>query len=154
MFSALLSFLGGSAFRFVIGRATDWLEKRQEYLQEIARIREQEKLDAAAHERQMAMIRLQAELKVNEVKLAGEAAVSTAEAQAFVEAMKTANAPIGVKWVDAWNGLIRPLCATISVLLWLLSIVKAALVLTEWDKNLVASIIGYYFADRHIGKTK
>lgn len=154
MLSAIFSFLGGSAFRFLIGQATDWLQKRQEHLQEIERIREQEKLDAAAHERQMAMIRLQADLKVNEVKLTGEAAVSAAEAQAFVEAMKKSNTPTGVKWIDGWNGMIRPMCATISVLLWLLSILKAALVLTEWDKNLVASIIGYYFADRHIGKSK
>lgn len=154
MLSAVISFLGGSAFRFLIGRATDWLEKRQEHLQEIERMREQEKLDQAASERQLAMIRLQADLKVGEVKVAGEAAVSTAEAQAFVEAMKVSNAPTGIKWIDGWNGAIRPGAATIAVFLWLLSILKAALVLTEWDKNLVASILGYYFADRHVGKAK
>jgi hypothetical protein len=154
VFSAILSFLGGSAFRFVIERATQWLEKRQEFLQEIQRLREQEKIDQAAHIRQQELIRLQSDLKLGEIKLVGETQIGLEEAKAFTEAMKVANRPTGVKWIDAWNGSIRPLTATISVLLWLLSIIKAALVITEWDKNLIASVLGYYFADRHIGKSR
>lgn len=154
MLSSIIAFLGGSAFRFVIGRATDWLEKRQAHLQEIERIREQEKIDQAAHERQLAMIRTQSELKLGEIKLVGETQVGLAEAQAFTEAMKVANAPSGFWLIDAWNGGIRPAAASIALALWILKLVKVAFALTEWDQNLVASILGYYFADRHIGKSK
>lgn len=154
IFSALFSFLGGSAFRFLIGQLTDWLQKRQEFLQEQDRIRLQEQIDQAAHLRQMASIKLQSDLKLGEIKLVGETQVGLAEAQAFTEAMKVANTPTGVAWIDAWNGSIRPAAATISVAIWLLSIVRVWFEITEWDKNLVASIIGYYFADRHISKPK
>lgn len=150
--SSLISFLGGSAFRFIIGQATDWLQKRQAHLQEIERLREQEKIDQAAHVRQMDQIKLQADLKLGEIKLVGETQVGTAEAQAFVEAMKVTNTPTGVKWIDAWNGSIRPLIATIATLLWLLKVVQAGLVLTQWDSDLISAVFGYYFADRHISK--
>lgn len=153
MFTALISFLGGTLGRFAIGQLTDWLQKRQAHLQEIERIREQEKVDQAVHLRQMASIKLQSDLKVSEIKLIGENAIGLAEANAFTEAMKVANAPTGVKWIDGWNGSIRPLVATNAVLLWLLAVCKNALIITDWDKNLIASVLGYYFADRHIGKS-
>jgi hypothetical protein len=152
--SALLSFLGGSAFRFLIGRLTDHLEKKQDHLQELDRMRLQEQIDQAKHARQQESIRLQHELGVQQIQVAGAAAVERAEAEAFAAAMGRINTPTGVRWIDGWNGAIRPAAATIALLLWLLNMLKAALVLTEWDKNLVASILGYYFADRHIGKAK
>jgi hypothetical protein len=154
MFSALISFLGGSAFRFVIGRAMEWLEKRQDHLQEMEHLRLQESLEAGRHTRQQQLITLQANLKLSEVKLVGETAVGLEEARAFTEAMKVVNAPTGVKIIDGWNASIRPAAASVAVCLWLLKVLKAGLVLTEWDANLVASILGYYFADRHIGKAK
>lgn len=152
MLSSVFAFLGGSAFRFLIGQLTDYLQKKQDHLQELERMRAQEQIDQAAHERQLAMIRTQSELKLGEIKLVGETQVGLAEAQAFTEAMKVANAPTGFKLIDAWNGGIRPAAATIALALWFLKLLKAAFALTEWDQNLVASILGYYFADRHIGK--
>jgi hypothetical protein len=154
MFSAIFSFLGGAAFRFILGKATEMLEKRQEHLQELARIDAQEKIDAGKHERQKDLIKMQADLGIKEIQIAGSVAVEKAAADAFTEAMKNANKPTGVAWVDAWNGCIRPAGATIALLLWLLQMLKAALVLTEWDKNLIASILGYFYADRSIGKTR
>jgi hypothetical protein len=152
MFSALFSFLGGSAFRFLIGRATEWLEKRQEHLQEMERLRLESQLANEAHTRQKELIQLQSDLKLTEIKLVGENAVSLSEADAFKEAMKVANTPTGIKWIDGWNGTIRPAAASIALSLWALKVIKAALVLTDWDSNLVASILGYYFADRNLGK--
>lgn len=150
--SAFISFLGGSAFRFLIGQLTDWLQKKQDHIQELERMRAQEAIDQAAHERQLAMIRLQSDLKTGEIKLAGEAAVSLEEAKAFTATMAQANTPTGIRFIDAWNGTIRPLTATIAVSLWGLKIVRAWFELTAWDENLIASVLGYYFADRHLGK--
>lgn len=152
--SAIVSFLGGSAFRFIINGVTEWLQKRQEHLQELQRIQAQEAIDQARHVRQLEMIRLQSDLKLTEVKLIGEAAVSQEEAKAFTAAMDRVNAPTGFRPIDAWNGSIRPLIATVAALLWILKVVKAGLVITQWDSDLMSAVFGYYFADRHIGKSK
>jgi len=154
MFSALLSFLGGSAFRYVIGRVIEYFEDKQEHEQELERIREQERIDAARHGRQQELIELQHKLGIQQIQVAGNIAVDKAAADAFTEAMKVANTPTGVPWVDGWNGSIRPAAASIALVLWVLNMAKAALILTEWDKNLIASILGYFFADRSIGKAR
>lgn len=130
----------------------EWLEKRQDHLQEMERLRLEEQLAQGNHARQLGLIKLQSDLKLGEIKLVGENAVGLAEAQAFAESMKVANTPTGVRWIDGWNGSIRPAAASVAVALWFLKILKAGLVLTDWDANLIASILGYYFADRHIGK--
>jgi hypothetical protein len=154
MFAAIFSFLGGAAGRALIGQAIDWLKAKQEHQQEMERLRLQGELDAAVHARQQESIRLQAQLNVQQVQVQGDADVAKLEAQAFTEAMKSANVQTGVRWIDGWNGSIRPSAATVAVLLWLLKVIKAGLVLTAWDENLVASVLGYYFADRHIAKGK
>ena len=154
MFSALISFFGGAAFRYVIGRALDWLEKRQEFLQEQARLEFQEKIDASRFSRQMESIRLQAELKVQQVKVEGEAAEDLESARAFTEAMKVANVKTGNVYIDAWNGSIRPAAASVALGLWVLKIARAWFELTAWDMDLISAILGYYFADRHMGKPR
>lgn len=152
MFSALFSFLGGSVFRMVWGEVADWLKKKQEHQQELDAMRLQAELEAARHERDMARIKMQAELGVKEIQIAGDAAVAKAEADAFVEAMKNANKPTGVLWVDAWNGTIRPAAATIALALWMGDLICKSLVLAEWDKDLIGAVLGYFFADRSLGK--
>jgi hypothetical protein len=151
---ALISFLGGATARAVIGHVIKFFEKKQDHAQEIERMRLQGELDAARSTQNAALVRLQAELKVEEIKLVGEAAIGLEEAKAFTEAMKTANQPTGNWFVDGWNGCIRPGAATIAIVIWLLKIIKAGLAITSWDENLVASILGYYFADRQLGKRK
>lgn len=154
VFSALLSFLGGATARAIIGHVIGWLEKKQNHAQEMDRMNLQERLDQAAHERNAAMVRLQSDLKLGEIKLVGEQAIGLSEADAFKEAMKVANTPTGIRWIDGWNGAIRPAAATIAVTLWLLKVLKAAWTLSAWDEQLLASILGYYFADRQLGKRK
>lgn len=151
LISAALSFLTGAVGRALIGRAIDWIEKRQEHLQEIDRIREQEKIDAAKHTRQMELIAQQASLKIGEIKLVGETQIGVAEANAFAEAMKP-QPPTGVRWIDGWNGTIRPATASLCLALWLLTFIRTWFEITDWDRNLIASVLGYYFADRHLGK--
>lgn len=154
MFSALFTFLGGAAFRYGLGRIIDWLEKRQDFLQEQKRLDAQERYDAARAERTNATIRLQAELGIQQVQIAGAAAVDLEAAKAFTEAMKVANQPTGNVYIDAWNGSIRPAAASISILIWLCKMAKAGFALTQWDMDLVSSILGFFFADRHMGKSR
>lgn len=154
MFSALFTFLGGAAFRYLVQRGMDWLEDRQDHLQEIDRIKLQEQIDQGKHVRQKELIELQASLKVQEVKLVGEQQIGLEEAKAFTEAMKVANQSTGNKIIDAWNGGIRPAAASVAIAIWLLKLVSQGMALVQWDQELVSAILGYYFADRSLGKNK
>ena len=155
----LFSFLGGSAFRLIFGGVMDWANKRQDHQHEMELQRLQSELEAARHERDMASIRLQSDLKVTEIKVMGDAAEQKAMADAFVEAVKATGQKTGVAWVDAWNALIRPCGASVSLLLWIASVViafsvadkaliLAGQVLTEFDKTLIAAFLGVFVGDR------
>lgn len=148
MISALLSFLGGSAFRMIFGAVSEWFDKKQEHQHELERIRIQSDLDKARHEQDCQRLRLQSELGVKEIMVKADADVSRLEADAFVEAMRSATKPIGIKWVDAWNGVIRPLAASIAIILWVLALNESGWMMSEWDKELVGVILGFFFASR------
>lgn len=150
--SALLSFLGGSAFRMVWGEIASWLNKRQDHAQELDRMRLQADLEAARHGRDLERIRLQHDLGVKEVQVAGDLAISKLEAEAFAEAIRNANRPTGVRWVDAWNASIRPQYAEVALALWLLKLVAQGFVMDEFDVGLMAVIAGFFFADRSLSK--
>lgn len=150
--SALFSFLGGSVFRMIWGEVSDFFKKRQEHAQEMERLKMQAELEAGRHERDMARLKLQADLNVREVQVMGDLAIQKTEAEAFVEAVKTAMKPSGIKWVDAWNMSIRPAAATIALSLWVFALAKAGWITGDWDRELVAVILGFYFADRSLAK--
>lgn len=152
MFSALFSFLGGSVFRMILGEVSDWLKKKQEHAQEMDRMRLESSLEAERHSRDMDRIRLQYDLKVQEVKVIGDIAVEKAAADAFTEAMKHANQPTGIRWVDGWNASIRPAAATIALALWILALGQAGFITNDWDRELIGAIFGFFFADRALGK--
>jgi len=152
MFGALFSFLGGSVFRMVWGEVSSFFKQRQEHAQELDRMRLQGEQEAARHTRDTERLRLQSELGVKEVQIAGDLAIQKTEAEAFVEAMKRASVPTGVKWVDAWNGSIRPAAATIALSLWVLALAYAGFIVGDWDRDLVGVILGFYFADRTLSK--
>lgn len=154
MISAILSFLGGSAFRMLFGHVADYFEKRQEHAHEIERMRLEKDLDDARHARDCERLRLQADLGVREVMVQADADVARSEAQAFVEAMRQSYVPTGIKWVDAWNGIIRPLAATIAIVLWVLALNTAGWTMSEWDKEIVGVVLGFFFASRELAKRK
>jgi hypothetical protein len=150
--SALLSFLGGSAFRMIWGEISAWATRKQEHDQEIARLTIQSTIEAERHARDLERIRLQKELEVQQVQVVGDVEVSKLEAAAFVEAMKAANKPTGVKWIDGWIGAVRPAAATLALMLWMLKLWQAGFVMGEWDQELVGAILGFFFADRSLSK--
>jgi hypothetical protein len=150
--SAILSFLGGSAFRAIWASTQQWLEKRQDHKHEIQRMQLQGSLDAAQHARNLDSLRLQAELGVKTIEVQSDADQARIGAEAFREAVKLAQTPTGIKWVDAWNACVRPAFATVVLILWLASLKVRGWALTPWDLELSASIAGFYFADRSLGK--
>ena len=151
MISAILSFLGGSAFRMVWGEVSAWVNKRQEHAQEVERMRMQAEFDQAQHARNMEAIRVQAELGVKTIQVQGEARLNELEAEGWVAAVKATGRKIGVEWVDAWNASIRPGVATWAVVM--LSAEAAAWVtLNEGAASVCYAALGLYLADRALAK--
>lgn len=153
---AILSFLGGSAFRAVWSGVSGYFEKRQDHKYEIERMHLQMTLDDAAATRAQAAIKQQAELGIKTIGVQADADISRIEADAFRAAMERAAQPTGIRWVDAWNGIIRPSFASAALLLWLwfeFSHMRLnAWVITPWSLDLIAVVVGFYFASRTLEK--
>lgn len=151
----LFSFLGGSAFRLIFGGVLDWMNKKQDHQHEMELQRLQADLEAGRHERNMASIRLQSDLNITEIKIAGDAAEQKVLADAFMEAVKSTGHATGVKWVDAWNSSIRPAGASVSLMIWVGTMIAASLILTEFDQTLISAFLGVFVGDRiHARMTK
>jgi hypothetical protein len=152
MFGALFSFLGGSVFRMVWGEVASFMQKRQDHAHELEMMKAQAQLEDARAERQMAQIKQQSELGIKEVQIAGDLAIQKSEADAFLAAMQSAGKPIGIVWVDAWNGSVRPAYATVALALWGIEIVASGFVLTAYDMDLIGVVAGFFFASRELTK--
>ncbi len=151
IFSALLSFLGGSAFRMIWGELSAWLNKRQDHQHEIERLRLQADLDERAHQRRMESVRFEAEQQVKIIHVQAEAAVTQIEAEGWLEAVKATGRKVGVAWVDAWNSAIRPGLATWGVVMLTLEAFALAQI-TEGTASVIFAALGIFVADRTLGK--
>jgi hypothetical protein len=150
--SALLSFLGGSVFRMIFGEISSFFTKKQDHDQEMARMRLQAEVADKDHARMLENLRLQSELGVRQIEAQAVAEVDKSEALAFGYAMKDAFKPTGIWFVDVWNGLIRPAAATVVLFLWLLKLYHQDYRMAEWDMELAGVILGWFFANRTMGK--
>lgn len=152
MIEALFSFLGGSVFRMIWGEVSAWYNRRQDHQFEIERMRLQNELDDRAHQRTQEALRVQAELGIKTIEARSVADVATAEAEAFGEAMRNAFKPSGFAFVDIWNGVIRPAAATLALALWVGKLSAQGWKMDEWDITLAGTVLGFFFADRSLGK--
>lgn len=152
MFTALISFLGGNAFRLMFGEVVSFLNKKQDHEHEMALQKLQSDLEAQRHERDMARLRLQSDLNVKEVQVVADAAISRAEVDAWAQAVADVGRQTGIRFLDIWNGSVRPLLATLAILVVVVQIASNGFVLSEWDRELVAAILGIYVADRSLAK--
>lgn len=152
MIEALFSFLGGSVFRMIWGEVSAWYNKKQDHAHEMERLEQQARLEDLAHQRMQATLTLQHELGIQMVAAKAEADVATAEAAAFAKVMDSAFKPTGWAVVDIWNGVIRPSAATIALALWVLKLNHQGWKMDEWDVTLAGTVLGFFFADRSLGK--
>jgi hypothetical protein len=136
----------------VWGEVSAWYNKKQDHAFEIERLRLQGDLDAAQHIRTQEMLRLQNELGIQMVDAKAEADIGVEEAEAFTKAMQNAFKPTGWAFVDSWNGIIRPAAATIALALWILKLNSQNWLMQEWDITLAGTVLGFFFADRSLGK--
>ena len=152
MISALFSFLGGSVFRMVWGEASAYLNKRQDHAHEVEMLKVQKELDDARQVRELEQMRLANELGLKTLEVQKDAAIAAGELDAFSKAIEAAARPTGIKWVDAWNGSIRPSYATVALFLWLVKVSAQGFKMDAFDAELLAVVAGFYFADRSLGK--
>lgn len=152
MLTTLLSFFGGNVFRMLWGEVSAMITARQDHRFEIERMKVQADLEAAQHARNLDAIRLQAELGVQTIRVQGEQALQQLDGELFREGVLATTKPSGIGWVDAWNGCIRPLLATMAIALWVLHLARSGWLLDEYSWGLIGAVLGIYVADRTLFK--
>jgi len=152
MFSGLIAFLGGSAFRMIWGEFSAWLTARQDHVHEIDRMRLQGDLDAAQHVRNMEVIKVQADLGVKTIEAQAEADLDRIAGGAWSALVESTTKMTGIWFIDVWNQSIRPMLATLAIGVVVAEIAMNGFALSEWDRELVAAILGIYTADRSLSK--
>lgn len=150
--SAILSFLGGNAFRMLWGEVAGYMTKRQDHKYELERLAKQADLEAAAHDRNMRALEVQHRLGIEKIYVQQEADTAAGELDAWVETVKATTRVTGVGWVDAWNAAIRPGVATIAVAMMVVEIIALGFVLNDWHVSVFSAALGIFLADRSLAK--
>ncbi len=152
MISALLSFLGGNAFRLIFGEIVAYLNKKQEHALELERLKLQGELEAAQHARNLEAIKTQHALGVEVIHVQRDADLDRIDAAAWAQAVADVGKQTGIRFLDYWNGSVRPALATLAILVVVAEIVRNGFVLSDWDRELVGAILGIYVADRSLAR--
>ena len=134
------------------GELSSWLNKKQDHEHEIERLRLQADIDANQHARNIEAIRVQSELGIKTIQVQAEAAIGKVEADGWLEAVKGTTQTIGIYFIDAWNGIIRPLVATWAVLMLTLHFAQNGWVLDDNGWSICGAALGIYLADRALFK--
>jgi hypothetical protein len=148
----ILSFLGGNAFRLIFGEVMAYFQRQQEHALELERMKLQGDLEAAQQTRNLESIKLQAELGVKVIEAQREADLDRADIGAWADAVSAVGRSTGIKFLDIWNGSIRPALATLAMLVIVFEIVQNGFILSDWDRELVGAILGIYVADRSLAR--
>lgn len=163
----LLSLIFGGVFRLAPS-VMDWFHKGQDNAHELAMV-----------DKQIELAKAQSAQKIAEVKAAGEDARATLAAQtdsttegawagALADAIKAQSAMTGVKWVDALNQSVRPVITywwclflytaakSVTVVVALQARLPLAqfapILVSDFDKAVIGSILGFWFVDRALRK--
>ncbi len=149
---AIISFLGGSAFRMIWGEIASYFTKKQDAKNELARLTLQGTLDAAAHERNLAAMKLQSDLGIKNIEATTSAELSKIDVSAWAEGVAAVGRTTGLKFLDYWNGSIRPFLATMAAAFLITEIVANHGVPTEHVLLVGDAVLGMYVADRSLAK--
>ena len=115
--SGIVSFLGGTAFRWLFGEIIGFFKARQEHQQEMARMTLSLQQDQQRHQWQQEAIAAQAAAGVKVIEAQAVAGAQHMNDQMLLTTIEQIGKPSGVKWVDAFNAVIRPELAQVSILL-------------------------------------
>lgn len=149
--SALLSFLGGSAFRMIWGEVSAYATKHQDHKHEKELLTLQQQAEASTHQRNLESLKVQSELGIKKIYVEHQAAVDEGELDAWIAASKATQGKSGILWIDGWNQSIRPGVATIAIMAMVVEIVLLG-ALTDWHKEVFSAALGLFLADRSLTK--
>lgn len=149
--SALLSFLGGSAFRMIWGEVSAYATKHQDHKHEKELLIIQQQAEASTHARNLENLKLQSDLGIKKVYVEHQAAVDEGELDAWITASKATQGKSGIPWIDGWNQAIRPGVATIAIFAMVTEIALLG-ALTDWHKEVFSAALGLFLADRSLTK--
>lgn len=156
MIDTLLGTLLGGAFRMA-PEILKWMDRKNERAHE-----------ALMFDKQLKSDEIRSKSEIDKINAQSSASMGLADIQAVIEATKAQSTLTGVKLVDAFNSLMRP----IITFWWVIVLYSAALiaqfcvsldsgastiqsVLAIWgadEKAIVASIISFWFVDRSLRK--
>ena len=140
MIETLLGGLLGGAFRLA-PEILKWFDRQGERSHELA-----------MQDKALEFEKLRGAQRMAEIGASADAAWNSGAIEALKAAVASQGQPSGIKWVDAWNGSIRPSYATVALVLWLVKVAAQGFKMDAFDAELLAVISGFYFADRSLGK--
>jgi len=145
----LLSFLGGTAFRWLFGELFGYLKEKQEHAQELERMRLTMEQDAQRHQWQQEAIAAQAAAGVKVIEARTEASARAMSDQMLLTTMQSMGTPSGIKWIDGFNALIRPELAQVSIILLVCNAFwPQHVVLTGLVGEVVCAALGLFLGGR------
>lgn len=156
MIETLLGTLFGGLFRMA-PEILKWLDRKDERAHELAMFDKQLEADRLKGDQALAQINAQA-----------DANIGAAEIQAIIEATKAQAVQTGIKWVDAFNAIIRPLLALQWLIVLWPAVVLAGFALAVKtggdplvalratfgvdEKAMAASVASFWLVDRSLRK--
>jgi len=152
----LVSLLGGAIVRLCTW-GSEYFTKKQENTHELELLTQQ-----------IALEKIRGQEKRDEIITQGQADVDVEWGKALNSSILAASTPTGNSFVDSLNAIIRPTLALwwclvlysvskgfliyAAVLEKLSAKEMAGVVTTDFDKAVIGSVVGFYFADRAIRK--
>lgn len=152
MLTALFSFFGGNVFRMIWGEISAFVTAKQQHSFEIERLKLQADVDAAQFDRNQIAVKNQHDMGVDLIHVQAEATIGQIEADGWLEAVKATALVTGVKWVDAWNAMIRPSAATWALVMITLNEFKVIASMSDYASAVAGAALGIYLADRSLAK--
>lgn len=147
--SAIMSLLGGTAFRLVLGFIFELLRDWQSHRFEVERMRVMSETEDHKHKRDVELAKLHKELGIEVVGIEREGHAMTEASLADVRsAMDLVSKPSGNKVIDIWNSAVRPGLATFCITVWGLYLYQKGWVLGPWDLELIAATLGIFIGSR------
>ena len=150
MFTSLFTFLGSTAFRWLLGEAMTVWKAKKEHEQELAMLRVQHDQDRDRHQWQQEAVKAQAEAGVRVIEAKSTAAQENFAAQAFNTAMEGLNAAMRRDdWVGKWNAAIRPALATVGILALVgNSVWPTQVAISSMFAEIIAAVLGLFCGGR------
>jgi hypothetical protein len=146
----ILSFLGGTAFRWLFGEIIGFVKEREERKRELEMMRLSHEQDKDKHQWQQEAIAAQAAAGVRVIEARRQADESAASDATFFKASEGVNkASERGDWIGAWNASIRPFLATVGILLLVgNTVAPSVFVLSALVMELICAALGVFVGER------